>query len=384
MTFDEAVKSALENNLELKAAKLNIYKEEAVKLRSFNIPRPELFIEYEGVKGGLKNFESRKIGIMQEFEFPTNYFLRSDVQGSQVEIAKHESDKIAVNIKYDVKSAYLNLMLNIKLLEAARENLKIYEDFLFTAEKKFEAGSTGNLEVLGAKVRKIKYENEIRNIESEIIKSRSELQKLINIPDLRFEPADELAYRDVFINKNELLRKALSNNPEIKISKLQKEKFSNKLSLSRSELLPNFSFRYYTQKIGNDAGFWGMELGVGLPLWFWWEQTGNIKEAGYELDIASADELSSAKNIENEMNQIFEEYENSSRQTAFFNTEAMPEADEIIRQAMISYREGAIDYVEYLQALQIVYDTRTQYLRSLFIYYSSIFKMEKLIAGEIK
>ncbi len=384
LNIDEAIKIALENNQEIKSAKLNIQKEEAVKLKSFNIPRPELFIEYEGIKGSLKNYESRKIGILQELEFPTNYFLRSDVQESQVNVARQELNKLTYNIKFDVENAYLSLLLNIKLLDAARENLKIYNDFLFVAERKYDAGSTSNLEVLGAKVKKIKFDNEIKNIESEIIKSKSELKKLMNVSNFNFEPINELDFREIKLDKAEIRKAALSNSPDLKINKYQKEKFNNKVSLTKSELLPNFSFRYYSQKIGDDAGFWGVELGVGIPLWFWWEQTGNIKEAGYELDIASNEEINIKKSIENDVNQAFEEFENSSRQSVFFNIEAMPEADEILRQAKISYEEGAIDYVEYLQALQIVYETRTQYLNSLGNYYTSIFKLEKLIAGDIK
>ncbi len=259
-------------------------------MSSFNVPKPQLFIEYEGIKGSLNNFESRKIGILQELEFPTNYFLRSDVQQSEVDIAKMELNKLAYEVKYQAESAYLSLLLNIKLLDAARENLKIYNDFLFTAERKYDAGSTSNLEVLGAKVNKIKYENGIKNIESEIIKSKSELKKLMNVSYFSFEPADELIFREVQLNKNEILLAALSNNPELKINKYQKEKFSNKISLTKSQLLPDLSFKYYTQKIGNDAGFWGVEFGVGVPLWFWWEQSGNIKEADREFDIASSEE----------------------------------------------------------------------------------------------
>jgi len=384
LNIDEVVNIAIENNQEIKTAKLNVEKEEAVKLSSFNIPKPQLFIEYEGIKGSLNNFESRKIGILQELEFPTNYFLRSDVQQSEVDIAKMELNKLAYEVKYEAESAYLSILLNIKLLDAARENLKIYNDFLLTAERKYDAGSTSSLEVLGAKVNKIKYENEIKNIESEILKSRSELRKLMNVSYFSFEPADELIFREVHPDKNEILRLALANNPELKINKYRKEKFSNKISLTKSRLLPDLSFKYYTQKIGNDAGFWGVEFGVGVPLWFWWEQSGNIKEADREFDIASSEETGIKKNIENQVNQLFEEFENGLRQTSFFHTEAMPEAAEILRQAKISYEEGAIDYVEYLQALQIVYDTKTQYYNALYNYYSSIFKLEKLIAGDIK
>lgn len=384
LNIDEVVEIAIENNQDIKTAKLNVQKEEAIKLKSFNIPRPELFIEYEGVRGSLKNFDSRKIGILQELEFPTSYFLRSDVQESQVNVAREELNKLAYSIKYEVEKAYLSLLLNIKLLAAARENLKIYNDFLFTAERKFDAGSTSTLEVLASKVNKIKFENEIKNIESEIVKSKSELKKLMNVSYFNIEPIDELDFREIKLDKTEIIKAALSNNPDLKINKYQKDKFNNKVSLSKSELLPNLSFRYYRQKIGNDAGFWGVEFGLGIPLWFWWEQTGNIKEANYELDIASNDEMIIKKSLENDVNQTFEEFENSLRQSTFFHLEAIPEADEIFRQARISYEEGAIDYVEYLQALQIVFETRSQYWNTLFNYYLSIFKLEQLIAGEIK
>ncbi|HAY34736.1 MAG TPA: hypothetical protein DCY06_11455 [Bacteroidetes bacterium] len=384
LSMDEVVKIAIENNQEIKSAKLNIEKEEAVKLKAFNIPRPELFLEYEGVKGSLKNFESRKIGIAQEFEFPTSYFLRSDVQGSQVNIAKQELNKRAYNIKYEVQNAYLKLLLSYKLLEIARENLKIYNDFLFVAEKKYDAGSTSNLEVLGAKVNKIKFENQVKNFESEIITAKSELQKLMGVKYFDIEPTDELNFRGLVLSKDEIMKAALINNPDLKIINYQKEKFSNKVSLSKSELLPNLSLRYFRQKIGNDGDFWGVEFGIGIPLWFWWEPTGNIKEASYELEIATSDEIGAKKSIENDVNRIFEEYQNSLRQYLFFHDEAISEVNEILRQAKISYEEGAISYVEYQQALQIVYETKTQYLNSIYGYNISIIKLENIIAGELK
>ncbi|MBK9332310.1 MAG: TolC family protein [Ignavibacteria bacterium] len=76
-------------------------------------------------------------------------------------------------------------------------------------------------------------------------------------------------------------------NPELQIQKYRKQKFSNMLSLSKGELLPNLSLSYYNQKLGTETGFWGMELGLGIPFWFWGAQSGNIRASGYELQIAS-------------------------------------------------------------------------------------------------
>lgn len=382
-TVDEAIKQAIENNQQIQSAKYNVEKENALKLKAVNIPKPELFIEIEGIKGSLNNFESRKIGILQELEFPSSYFLRSEVQNSQVLVSKAELSKIVNDLKFNVKQNYYSLLLQIKLLEAAKENLKVYEDLLFVAQRKFEVGSTSNLEVLGAKVNRIKYENEIRNIESQIRIYQSELKKLMSV-DYIIVPNEEFKYIEIILTKDNLLATALRTNPELSIVRFQKEKFSNKISLSKSELLPDLSLRYYKQKFGSKGDYWGFEIGVGIPLWFWWEQSGSIKEANFEYKIASSDETTIRNNIEFKLSQAYEEYQNSRRQHDFFTQEALAESNEISRQAKISYEEGSIEYVEYLMALTIAYDVKIQYLNSIYNNNKSIIVLENITAGEIR
>ncbi len=383
MNLDEVIKISLENNQSIKSSRLNIEKEKAADLKSFNIPKPLLFVEYEGVQGSLSNAESRKIGILQELEFPTNYFLRSEVQGSQIKVAGEELNGSINSLRTEIKLNYYKLLLLNELLKIAAENYKIYEDFLFTAERKYEAGESSNLEVLGARVNKIKFQNEIKNLESEIKSSQSEIKTLMNV-GYDIIPAEEISFTGLRLNKEELLSRAVSNNPELKMLNFQKEKYSNKISLSKGELLPDISFKYFRQKLLGSNDYWGMEIGLGIPLWFWGQQSGNIKEAGYEYKIASSDETGFRKTLENEINKTFEEYENSLRQVNYFKEQSLKEADEILRQSAISYDEGAIGYVEYLQALNIAYETRTQYLNSIYNYNQSIIKLEKLTSGELK
>jgi len=383
MKLDDVIKISIENNPSIKSSRFNIEKEKAINLKSFNIPKPELFIEYEGVQGSLSNADSRKIGILQMIEFPTNYFLRADVQESQIKVSEEELNSSVNSLRTNIKLNYYNLMLLNELLKISNEVYKIYEDFLFTAEKKYEAGESSNLEVLGAKVNKIKFENEIKNLESEIKSSQSEIMTLMNV-DYEIIPIDEISFSEIRLDRSQIFTMAINNNPELKILNFQKEKSSNKLSLSKGELLPDISFKYFKQKISGDNNYWGMEIGLGIPLWFWWEQSGNIKESNYELKIASNEEIGFRKSLENEINVTFEEYENSLRQVKFFNEQALNEADEILRQSKISYDAGAIGYVEYLQVLNIAYETRTQYLNSIYNYNKSIIKLEKLTSGDLK
>lgn len=383
MNLDEVIKTAIDNNQSVKSSRLNIEKENAVKRKSFNIPKPELFIEFNGIDGSLSDALERKIGFVQKLEFPTNYFLRTDVQSSQIQVVREELNIEINSLKEEINLSYNRLLLLNELQKISKDNLKIYEEFLFTAGKKYEAGATSNLEVLGAKVNKIKFENEIKNIESDIRSVQSEMRTLMNV-DYCITPMDELIFREKAYSKTVLVQSALNNNPELKMTKYQKEKFSNKNSLSKGELLPDISFKYFRQKLGDDNNYWGMELGLGVPLWFWWEPSGKIKESDYELQIASSEEIQMKNSLENEINKTFEEYENNLRQVRFYSEEALIETDELLRQAKKSYEEGEIGYVEYLQALNLAYETRTQYLNSVFNYNNTIINLEKLTAGEIK
>jgi len=383
MNLDDVIKISLENNQSIKSSRLSIEKEKAINLKSFNIPKPELFVEYEGVQGSLSNAESRKIGFLQQIEFPTNYFLRSDVQGAQIKVAEEELNVSINKLKEEVKINYNQLLLLTELLRSSENNLNIYEAFLITAQKKYETGETSNLEVLGAKVGKIKFENEIKNISSEIRSAQSEMKFLMNV-DYEILPVGELSYKDVSLSKSTIIKNAINNNPGIKVLQYEKEKFSNKKSLSKGELLPDITFKYFRQKIGGQNDYWGMEVGLGVPLWFWWDQSGNIKESEYELQIASSEEISLKRSLESQSEATYEEFENNLRQVKFFQNEAIKETDEILRQSKISYEEGEIGYVEYLQSLNLAYDTQTQYLNAIYNYNQSIIKLEKLTAGDLK
>ncbi|MCC6865520.1 MAG: TolC family protein [Ignavibacteria bacterium] len=382
ISIEDAVKMGIQNNPEIKKAELNIQKQEAIKLKSVDIPKPQIFIEYEGIKGGLKNFESRKIGIMQELEFPTSYFLKNELQNTEILKARSEKELAIAKFKHEIKSNYMRMQLNEMLLTEANANLRIYEDFLFAAEKKYDAGSTSNLEVLSAKVNRIKFENEIRTIESKIKIHKAELKRLLNTKN-EISAAEEFKIIRLTLNIEDIISMALKNNPELAIVRLQKEKNSGKISLSKSELLPELSLKYYRQKIGNVSGYWGFELGIGIPLWFWWQPAGNMKEAELDYNITLNEEITVKQKIEAEIKIAYEEYFNNIRQLDFLSTDAISQANEILRQARVSYIEGSIDYVEMLQAITTSYDVKVQYLNAVFSVNSSVNDLEMLSASKI-
>lgn len=383
ITILEAIRVTMENNQQIKSLRFNIEKEEAASRGSVNIPKLKLFVEYEGIKGGLNNFEERKIGVSQEFEFPTVYSDRASVQNYQIDIARAELESTINNFRSDLKEHYAVLLFSENSLLIAKENLKYYEQFLFTAEQKYKEGAGTNLEMLGARVNKIKFENLVKNLESNIAVSRVELKTIMNT-DYTVEAAGSFSFRDYKLNRDFLIQTALANNPELKISKLQKLQSDSRISLAVSEVLPNFSLSYYHQKIGGESGYYGFEIGVGIPFWFWWEPSAKISQSKSEFKVKNSEELNLAKTIESRVIIAHENYQNNLRQLNFFREEALKEAEEITKTSKLSYEEGEIGYSEYLQTLGIANETKTQYLIALYNYNLSLINLERLTGKELQ
>ncbi len=382
--IDKYIELGIKNNSEIETYRLNIEREEAGLKKSLNIPKPQLFLEYEGVKGGLENFESRKIGISQDFEFPSTYFLRSDVQSIQIEIAKAELQIKINSVFAEIKKAYYSAVLNNTLLRLAKENVRIADEFLLTAERKLDAGFVTSLDVLNAKVNKTRTENELKNIENELRKSNSELSLLVNadINDVKIESDSIVSFNE--IRFDELLNSAMQNNPEIILSRLKKEKAENNISLAKSLLLPNLSLKYYNQKLGGESGYYGFEVGLGIPLWFWAENSGTISEANVDKKISQTEEGFVSRKIKAEVKSAFDEYLNSKRQVEFINNDVLNEARQILDATKRSYGEGTASYTDFLQALKTFSEVQQAYTGNWYNYKISIINLEKLTGRSIK
>lgn len=382
--IDKFIEIGLERNSEIEALRLNVEKEEAGLKKSVNIPKPQLFIEYEGVKGGLNNFESRKIGISQELEFPSVYFMRSEVQTAQFNLAKAELQSKINSVTADIKRLYYTAVLNSSLKEIAIDNVRISDDFLNTAQRKFDAGFTTSLDVLNAKVNKKRTENDLYNIENDLNKSFSELRVMLNANASEINIKADTVTMLYNVRLDDMLQSAMQNNPDIVLSRLRKEKAENKISLAKSLLLPNIYLKYYNQKLGSENGYYGLEVGLGIPVWFWLENSGEINEASIEKKIFQSEEDFAVRKLQSDVKTAFDDFLNSKRQADFINKDVLDEARQILTATKSSYEEGTAAYTDFLQALRTFMDVQATFMNNWYNFKISIINLEKLTGRNLK
>jgi len=389
LTLNEAIEIGLKNNPEIKSAREKISAAKGRFWSGISLPSPEIGLSYEyvPVNTGLRNFGERTFALSQSFEFPSNYFLRGSRLSKEEEILFYELKQGEIAIASQIKIAYYNVHAKKELLEIAEENLKIAEDFSRKADIRHNVGEGTNLERLTAKVQFTEAVNNLQSAKNELKTAFAKLNYSIGNgkeKDEIFTLADSLSFTPILkFTLEELYNLSLSVNQQIKISELKVSTSLIEKTLAWSSLLPKFNLAYYKQTLDGDNGFYGASFGISVPLWFLFEQRGQIQEAAANVNIADS-ELQLVRNeIYVRLKTIYNDYENNLRQIELYISDILPQAEEVYRSASASYNAGEITYLEFLQARKTLISASSNYTNVLFSYYRSIFTLEETIGQSL-
>lgn len=204
-------------------------------------------------KGGRILASFRKAGLYEQFAEETIRFSRQD-------------------ILYEVRIAYVNLLLQEKIVSIHQTQVELAREHLEKTLHRFQAETIPEIEVLRAKV-------ELKNQEALWIQSRNLLEtararflNIIGLPlDTPFQLADHLSYRRMTVlDEKALAQLAEQDRPELRRAKLQEEMQQQDVKKIRSGLFPSVSLagRYGADIHDFDwyDGAWKKDWSVGLRM----------------------------------------------------------------------------------------------------------------------
>jgi len=389
LSLNEAIELGLKNNPEIKAAKEKIYASKGRFWSGISLSSPELSVSYEYVPTGqgLTNFSEKTLGINQVVEFPTNYFLRGSKLSKEKEIAENEFKLTELSIVSKVKTAYYHVLSSQEQLQIAQENLTIAEDFYKKAEIRYNVGEGTNLERLTAKVQYTEGMNNVEIHKNKLTAAYAELNYALGYGKyeaIEFQLTDKLNFISFDFTFDKLVEEAAVINPQLKSNQLRVGSTSIERTLAWSSLLPNFNLAYFKQTRDGDDGYYGALFGISIPLWFMFDQRGKIEEASANFSTAEY-ELQSTKNaIYLRIKNSFTEFKNEEKQVQLYQSEILPQSEEIYRTASISYEAGEITYLEFLQAQQTIINSRDNYINALLSYNLSLISLEEAVGSRLQ
>jgi cobalt-zinc-cadmium resistance protein CzcA len=370
LKLEEAYQFAWQHNPSYRAQLHKIEQQKAVYQYEMAPENPEIGIEVEEIPGGqkLSSYGEKRLFISQKFDFPTNYLFlhqqrRADIQKeiAQTELQKRE-------VQFQVHETYFAIKLQEDLIELARKNVGLSNDFYEKSKRIYNLGETDRLTMLKAKVNAGIARQNLNAAQQELKAAHARFREVLGIQSEQYQQivlVDSLVESVVEVPLTSL-KAQLTGHPVLKIAQLTQ--FSAKAARREAfgKLLPEISLTYFQQEIDR-KNFRGGEIGLSFPLWFW-KQKGLIQQRKAEAAISDAFYLTGKLRLEREFDEAVVHLEKAIQEVNLYQNELLNEAVEVFRIAEKSYGVGEIGYLEFIDAQQTLIQTQENYLRSCYNY----------------
>jgi outer membrane protein TolC len=389
LTLNDAITIALKNNPQALSSKSQIDVERGRFWRDISPPLPSVAVNYQYIPRGssIKQFGERTVEISQSLDFPTNILFRGLQSTSKVSIAEAEHSLNTIAIISRVKIAYYDVLAKQKKIELADENLTIADDFARKAEIRYNIGEATNLERLTANVQRTQVRNALEVAQNDVLTSLGELYKVLGREKEKQQDNiflnDTLTFQPITETLEQLTEMAYAINPQFKAASGRVSAASIGRTLAWSSFLPNLNASYYRQTVDGSSDFYGVSFGISVPLWFLFDQRGQIQEASASLAIAESDLQSLKNSMIADVKSAFLEMKNNERQIKLHQTDILPQVEEVYRTARASYEAGEITYIEFLQARQTLISSRNEYIEELARYCTALAKLDYAVGASI-
>ncbi len=386
LSLKAAIEIALQHNPEVVGARRGVDAAKGRFWRGISPPPASLSVGYDYIPtgSGLNDYGERFVGVSQSFDFPTTIALRGSFLSYETDAAEAGSQATSLSVAMQVKFAYYSVLASRQKFALSEENLTIADDFARKAEIRLNVGEGTNLEYLTARVQRTQAQNAVDVARNDLRVAASELTfALGGDPGREFILTDSLTYRPYPLVMEALVEEAHQLNPHLQSASFRLNAASVNRTIAWSSILPSFSLSYSRQwQVGN-PNLYGVAFGISLPIWFLLDQRGQVNEATAEHAKVESELTSTRNRVTLEVTNAYREFKNNERQVQLYNTDLLPQADEVYRAAAASYQAGEITYIEFLQARQTLISARSTYIDALYHYNTAIAQLEKAVGRQL-
>ena len=372
-------------NSPLISAKL---KEVEAKRAAFQASKRLFNPELEFHKGKAKSYDNSikrntdGVSLSQYLENPLKRHYRIRMHEKDWQAAEHLFDFSKLELIYEIKNLYYKILLLKNNEELARKNLDSIQNIYELIKKRVQLGETKELESIKLYVETLKAQNELNKIQTELRLAKENLNKFLGNslpPD--FAISGELDYRSLGVVEKPLIERALSSHPLIKTKEKDLEYAKSNISYVKWQRFPDFTLSgfMHNELHGKDKG---IGLSLELPLWNF--KSKEIAEAE-SLRLKQSEELRALKmEVAAEVKAKLNRLRLSKQIISLFHKGLLKQAEESLRISEISYKQGEISLIDYLDSQRTYYSILKDYQDSLYAWNSDKAALEKAIGEEIK
>ena len=341
ISMEEAIGKALENYPDLRASKLLVEKEKALRKTAWDLGTTQVITAGEEI-GGEDIGVITTVGVQQQNMDVFGISPKIRENKRKTELAESSLELTRARLTRHVKQAYSQTYILRRKLEFYSRLDSIYKEFRRATEVRYEVEAISKLAYLAA-------QNQVKEVTIERSQAEFDYRKALSQLN-RWLASDTVFTVDTNAQFTSPLAIAdtLGNHPLLEVAGNRVELADASRRAAKSNLLPKLNAQYGQQRVNGEDGFYQYQFGLNIPLFFMKDQ-GRIQAARIEQEIAAEELRQTRYEIESEYERLVQEYRKWRSSWRFYQQENLPLAREQQRGALIAFKEGAIDYTDFIQ-----------------------------------
>ncbi len=359
--LQELIPIALENNAGLRASSLQVERSDAMVESAYLFDKTQVYYHFDENNITINNEPLRVFGIQQDFRFPTVYFSERKLNKAKYTLSENTYEIQKKGLERRLTTAYYNFQVAREKERVYKRLDSMYANFANVAARRFELGETNYLEKITAASKQKQIHLNYSASQKEVEIAYTNLLKTIQTED-SIRIADEPIFKVTLSNIE------IANSPEM-------EYYQNRISLSEAEkrfekqqLLPDIGLEYFQGTTANtNDRLTGYQFGVKIPLLFGGTSS-RIKAAGIAADIAIAESKEYTVQLNGKLRILQTELSQLQETLDYYENDGATLSEEILKTAHGSFRNGEINFYQYLQSLESAYEITLDYLDKLQLY----------------
>jgi|WetSurMetagenome_2_1015567.scaffolds.fasta_scaffold14131_3 outer membrane protein, heavy metal efflux system len=380
LSLTDALGMALHNNPDVLRAQLEITTSDGRILQAGSIPNPEFELGLSEVPTSFNVREAGEweFGIRQSIEFPTKRSSRIDVAELDKDIAELQLERTKTLVTAQVKKAYYGVLFGQEIVRGLEGQLSLLRDFQQLVQSRFAAAASSYLDVVRSKVEIARTTNDLTDARRETQLRATQLNLLLGrSSDASLHLADSLSYAPLLLNNDSLVEQRQTRSAALAIVQATVARQQCVLGLAGTGYLPDFSIGISHHRIAEQPPFnannfagvttnsLGIQVGISVPLWFWQEPRGQVREAEALVEIARVSVAATARHIRANIVNALRAVNDAEAQLQVFDRSLLSDANDILKTGIDQYRNNQIDVLNLVDIYRTYRATRVEYLRAL-------------------
>jgi heavy metal efflux system protein len=372
ISVEDAINTALKNNLEVQSRQLNVQSSVTLKKSVFELPKTN--VNFQSGQYNSIN-QDKAFQISQTIPLPAYYTAKAGLYKAELQNSELQQQATANEIKAQVQYWFYQLQYLQRTKKQLQHLDSLYNDFVSAATLRYNTGETNLLEKTTAETKRGQLSISLKQNETDFATAYNSLKTLMNTSENFTILVSEIL--EPITLSNSFDTTLIANNPSLKVLYQQAVIAEKNKKVEIASALPDFNVGYFNQSLigtqtvdGSDVyfdgskRFTGFNVGISIPLTFF-SNASKIKSLDFRQQALQKEADNGKLILQSQLQNAFAVYNQNLSQYKYYKSTALPNAETIISTATVGFKSGDIGYIEYLSALQTATDVQINYLQSV-------------------